>query len=436
MIRTIYNLLYPPFAAFSAPFWLLKTRKRGGLGPRLGEKLAQYGPESPRPTPERASRPIYLHAASVGEANIARKLIVAWAEHSPEARFLLAVGTSTGFDLVRQSPPPGTEVLYAPLDVPSLIRRMLDRFQPGLIVLIEHEVWPNLMHEASRRRIPVALVNARLSERSGARLAKARPLVESMYRGLTWVGAQSEDDRPRLAAIGIREEVIHVTGSIKFDPARSTPASTNFDPRPLLTSLGPDESPILMALSTHGGEELLFARAAATVGEARLVIIPRHMERRDEICRELRAAGFAVRLRSADAGANTPTPTTDGQTLILVVDSTGEMPAFTRHATIAFVGKTLTATGGQNPCEAIAEKIPVLAGPHLENFEPLASELRARGGLLSVTNEEELARGLRSLLSDPRAARQQAAEALAVLESHRGATDRTIAALAKLAHPD
>ena len=432
MVRILYNILFPLLTLPATPFWLLKTKKRGGLSNRLWEKLSIYDAESPAPTAD-SPQPIYLHAASVGEANIARKLITQWHHTHPERRFLLAVGTSTGFDLAKGSPPPATEVLYAPLDFPTTTRSFLARYRPALIVLIEHEVWPNLMHHAHKQGIPIALANARLSPRSGKRLAKASKLLGFMYQKLAWVGAQTDADIPRLAAIGIEEKAIHAVGSIKFDPALSTPSASKLDPRAMLETMseGKTKSPILMALSTHSGEELIFARAASRIPQARIIIIPRHMERRAEIVQELDAAGYPCVLRSTLDPQAPQIP----KGSILIVDSTGEMPAFTALADLTFIGKTLTAEGGQNPCEAIAAKVAVITGPHLENFEPLATELRAAKGLTTIRNEEELAEALTELLANQERTTQQIESALTVLGSHHQATDRTITALNPMVTP-
>ncbi|MDQ8192606.1 3-deoxy-D-manno-octulosonic acid transferase [Roseibacillus persicicus] len=424
MLRHFYNFTLIPLAIGASPFWILKTKRRGGLSKRLWEKLGRY--KEVGLAAERKVRPIYVHAASVGEANIARKLITRWSTRYPEERFLLGIGTSTGFDLARQSPPANTEVIYAPLDLSFVVTSFFAAFRPKLVVLIEHEVWPNMIHYARERSIPVALVNARLSLRSGKRLAKLRPLLGKMYQGLSWVGAQSDEDCPRLEAIGIRQESLVVSGSVKFDPALDTPSASDFNPSKLLESLG--EGPILMALSTHPGEELLFAKAASQVRDARLVMIPRHMERRDEIQEELSAAGFKVVLRST-------MNLVDGSSArgkILVVDTTGEMPAFTKEAQVVFVGKTLLSKGGQNPCEAISASVPVVAGPWFGNFEPLATQLRNCEGLWTIEDEKSLESALQTLSESEERASKQAKNALSTLEAHRGATDRTVEALAKL----
>ena len=423
MFRLLYNLLFPAVAALATPFWLLKTHRRGGLSARLLEKVARYDADSPEETGQRR-RPIYLHAVSVGEGNIARKLITYWADKHPEERFLLAMGTSTGFDLACQSPPPRTEVMYAPLDFPPFIKELFSRYHPSLIVLIEHEVWPNMMHLAEKQGVPVAIANTRLSKRSGKRLEKLKKLLGSMYHKVTWAGIQTQDDKPRVSAIGIRDEALNVVGSVKFDPALETPASTPFDPSELLDSLG--TGPLLMALSTHAGEEVIFAKAASRITNARIVIIPRHMERRESIQQELNEAGFAVTLRSHEETFKS----NESTIRVLVIDSTGEMPAFTKLAEVAFIGKTLTAHGGQNPCEAIAAEVPIIAGPHLENFEPLASDLRVKDGLWTVTNQEELSAALEELSQNLSKRNTQSKNALKTLEEHRGATARTVEALA------
>lgn len=423
VLRLLSNLLLPPLALLATPFWLWKTHQRGGLSRRLWEKVGRYSAER-LPEGGHQRHPVYLHAVSVGEGNIARKLIARWSEEHPEERFLLGMGTSTGFDLARNSPPPQCEVIYAPLDFPLFLRRFFERARPRLIVLIEHEVWPNMMHEAAKRRIPVALANARLSGRSGRRLSQLRPLFGPMYRKLAWVGAQTAEDKARLIAIGIRDEALVVVGSVKFDPSLHTPPTREFDPLPLLHALG--EGPVLMALSTHAGEEILFAKAAAKVPGACIVIIPRHMERRHEIVKSL-SPDFHVTLRSTGEVFGD-----QKSTKVLVIDSTGEMPAFTLHAQAAFIGKTLTAQGGQNPCEAIAAGVAVIAGPAMNNFEPLASQLREEGGIETVQNEEELAVALEKLASDSAAREELSQRARRLLDAHRGATERTIEALALL----
>ncbi|MEM9081763.1 MAG: glycosyltransferase N-terminal domain-containing protein [Verrucomicrobiota bacterium] len=370
---------------------------------------------------------MYLHAVSVGEANIALKLIARWHQKNPQQEFLLALGTTTGFEIATKNAPAHCQVLYAPLDLPPAIQRMLSTYQPSQIILIEAEVWPNLIHYASRRKIPLALVNARLSPRSHSRLQTARPLLAPYYQKLSFVGAQSEPDLPRLQSIGIKPETLHLTGSIKFDPALQPPTRDLPDLEPLLTRLG--SGPILMALSTHPGEELLFARAASQIPQARLVIIPRHMERRHDIQAELSQAGFPTHLRTQITNPSHLT-LDPHQPNILLIDTTGEMPAFTPHATLAFIGKTLLAHGGQNPCEAIAASVPLLAGPHFENFEPLATQLREARALQTISSPKELVAALQNLVESPSRAQTQAQNALHILQAHHNATLKTIQHLA------
>lgn len=418
MARFIYNLVLPIAALLAAPFWLLKTRKRGGLSARLWEKLGRYDAASPSAQED----VIYLHAVSVGEANIALKLIRTWLQREPHRHFLVALGTSTGFDHARQTSPPNCSVIYAPLDFPSAIRNTFQRYRPEQIILIEAEVWPNLIHYANRHNIPVSLVNARLSPRSGRRLKKARALIGSYYESLQLVAAQTEEDLARLQAIGVRQDSLQVTGSIKFDLDTTALPETPFDPNPFLQALG--SGPILMALSTHPGEELAFAQAASKQAHTRIVIVPRHMERRDTIRQELEAQGFSVWLRSEGLPGQPPTHSTKRQ--ILLVDSTGELPYWTPEATVAFIGKTLRSEGGQNPCEAIAAEVPLLAGPHFANFEPLATKLRERGGLITIQNEDQMASELTNLLSSEESRSQLTRNALNALSEHRGATSRTL----------
>ncbi len=426
MFRFLFNLIAPVLYLVATPFWLKKTQKRGGLSKRLWEKLSYYQAKSPV-SGEANEGLIQMHVASVGEANIARKLITCWQEADPEQKFLVTVGTSTGFDLLEAAMLSHTRIGYAPLDLPPIVKRHFNRYRPQLLILVEQELWPNLLAEAKRRAIPIALCNARLSPRSADRLKKFRWAVGKMYQHLDWVGLQVADDGALFERVGINSEKLHTMGSIKFDPATATPTAPSLtSAKPILSRLG--KHPILMALSTHAGEELLFAKAAQKCPQVSCVIIPRHVERAKEILKELREAGFEVILRSTLKTEDTES--LDGK--VLLVDSTGEMPAFTPLATICFVGKTLTSSGGQNPCEAIAAKVPVIAGPHFENFEPLVTTLRENKGIKIIKDTETLAAAMQELLSNAEAKNKQSDDALLILEEHRGATAQTVSALSAI----
>jgi 3-deoxy-D-manno-octulosonic-acid transferase len=210
----IYRALLPVLFLIAFPGWVVKMRRRGGFGTALNERIGLYFGEAEF----EPSGAIHLHAVSVGETMLALKLLKAWAAEKPGARFVLATGTATGHHLATSAAVPGLRVTYAPLDFPWMIRRYLNRFEPERLVLIEGEVWPNLLRIAENRGIRVDLANARTSPRSARRLLKFAPALRPFFSKLSTVCIQEEEHRALWQALGIAPENIHLTGSLKFDP--------------------------------------------------------------------------------------------------------------------------------------------------------------------------------------------------------------------------
>lgn len=415
---TLYRLLLPLLFLAAFPGWLRRMLQRGGLGTRLGERLGIYH-EPPDFEPSGA---IHLHAVSVGEALLALKLIREWQLARPGARFVLATGTATGHAVATGAKLNGVRVTYAPLDFPSMVRRYLRRFEPSQIVLVEGEAWPHLLLACRRRGIPVALVNARLSPRSAARYRQYAAWVRPLFGMLRAVAVQDAADPPVWRDLGVADDHIHVTGSLKIDPGSGpTPAC-----RPEFAEMlggfanGRGQRPVVLAASTHDGEEPWIAEAIrAAAPEALPVIVPRHAERRSQVAADLQRAGFEVVLRSVYQAPAAPARA------CLVIDTTGELRDWTAHAAVVVIGKSFLATGGQNPCEAIQAGKPVVCGPHMENFEPLATQLTDAGGCARPANKEELADAIRQAL-DPKISAVSTTRASAVLARHHGATRRIV----------
>jgi 3-deoxy-D-manno-octulosonic-acid transferase len=420
----IYRLFLPLLFLAAFPGWWLKMLRRGGLGTRLGERAALYGS-----TPEfEPCGAVHVHAVSVGESALAIKLIRRWMKTSPETRFVLAVGTATGHHVGTSARVPGLRVVYAPLDLPSMIRRYLRRFEPARLVLIEGELWPNLLLACRRQGIPVALVNARMSPRSERRFRRFAPWLRPLYAMLDLVAIQEKQDAGIWQTLGVMPRRIHHTGSLKFDPSGGNLPVRRPEFQRMLDGFG-SSRPIVLAASTHDGEEAWIASAIRAADRHALpVIVPRHAERRAEVKSALEAAGFAVTLRSTMGGA-----TSNGGD-VLVVDSTGELGDWTAHADVVVIGKSFLATGGQNPCEAVLARKPVVFGPHMENFEPLATCLVAANASLRVAGADDLAAAIRRCL-DPGVAGMMATAALEVLSAHDGATERILELFAAVKKP-
>ena len=411
----IYRLLLPLLFVAAFPGWVLKMLRRGGFGTHLGERAAIYRV----PLEYEPCGTVHFHAVSVGEAMLALKLIREWRVENPEQRFVLATGTATGHAVATSAKIAGLRVTYSPLDFQSMVRRYLDRFEPSEIVLVEGEVWPHLVLECQRRDIPVRLVNARMSPRSARRFARFSPWLRPIYSRLDAVAIQEPEDAEIWRTLGLADHQIHLTGSLKFDPGSGTRPVRRPDFQELLEHFGENRR-IILAASTHAGEDAWIARAIRHADPTALaVIVPRHAERRGEVITDLERDDFEVVLRSSFAAPERP------QDACLVIDTTGELSDWTAHADVVVIGKSFLSTGGQNPCEAILAGKPVIFGPHMENFQPLASHLLANHGALSATHPGELSHAIRTALHPAQAAEltRRASHALA---RHDGATQRIL----------
>lgn len=409
----IYNLLLPVFLILSIPGYLIKMKKRGGFGTGLRERFGLYKVKSK----DEPKGGLYVHAVSVGEVFIALKFIREWIKthHEP---VVLATSTATGHQVVRDAALPGVRALYSPLDIPGLSGRCLKRFQPKAVVLIEAELWPNFAEACHRRRIPMLMLNARLSPRSEGRYRKVRGITSLLFSRLNALGAQNERDKGRFGGIGVREEIITVTGSIKFDVMGDTPAEPRAEFRELLSTISGGK-PVVLAASTHAGEEALIATAVREAGAFPL-IVPRHAERRADVVKDLTAAGFSPVLRTA---GTLPSPLPEN--LCYVADTTGELRDWTALADVAIIGKSFLARGGQNPVEAIAARVPVIFGPDMTNFADLVTLLNAEKGVWQC-EKEALKDTLVQVLSDKEETAARCERAYNALHVHSGATRRSV----------
>ena len=422
MIRFIYNLFWPIGLLFFLPGYLAKMIRRGGYREKFGQRLGFYDRElRVRPSKQRST---WLHAVSVGEVNVALKLANALRMLDPDLRCVLTTTTTTGFALACKNALPWIEVMYTPLDYWPIMRRAFSVIRPARIVLVEAEIWPNLAAEAHARRIPLALVNARLSPRSERRYRQFRFFIAPTFRLLDLVCVPEKEDADRWAALGVSRDRIRVTGSVKYDPAgldQVAEIQETAQPAPL-NHLDP-ERPVLFGGSTHRGEEeilaTVFLRLRQQFPSLCLFIAPRHVERLREIRAQLDALGLRVALASeAHAGRESNDPD------CRLLDTTGELQRWYGIATVVFMGKSLTAHGGQNPVEPILAGKPVVLGPHVENFATLAKALVSKKGAIQVRDIDSLELAIAELLRDSDARQRLVQSAHEVLSEHQGATMR------------
>jgi 3-deoxy-D-manno-octulosonic-acid transferase len=409
-VIALYNLLLLVLLLLVAPLigaaLVISPRLRAGLSERL------------RPLARREGECVWVHAASVGEVEAAAPLIAALRAAGREV--IATALTTTGRERLRALEP-AAEGRLAPLDLPGLASASLARARVRTLVLIETELWPNLIHAAQRRGVRAVLVSARISDRSLPRYRRLRWLLGGLLRGLDAVGARSESDRARLVELGVRPEVASVSGDLKL--ARPAPAPPS---AALRAALGP--GPFLLGGSTHAGEELALLaawRALRSSGaeKLRLVLAPRHPQRADEVAALARSSGARAELRSRAASAAE----------VVVIDGVGELGALYQLCELCFVGGSLVPVGGHNLLEPVQAGRVALHGPHVHNQRAQVELLAPLGVLYPVDDAPQLCAVLARLWADPqRDAPARAAQA--VLESHRRAAQRALALVLGAAH--
>ena len=421
----IYNLFFPLVFVALLPGFLLRMLRRGGYREKFRQRFGRYSPE------ERARLArgewIWLHSISVGETLLALKLARQIREREPGKCIALSVTTSTGFAVAQPHANDWLEIIYNPLDAPWIVRAALDAVRPVRLIFIE-AIWPNLLAAAQRRGLPVTFL-PRLSPRSAARFRRARFFTGPIFRLLDALAAAEPEDREAWQALGVDPARLHVTGNAKFDAAAPTGGRTA-EFRALLRDLGvPDDAPILLGGSTFPGEERILADALRELRTRWpalfLILVPRHVERAAAILAELEPTGLRLAVRSRLSTRNQKPETSDA----LLVDTTGELRDWYALATVVFMGKSLTATGGQNPVEPVLAGRPVIFGPHMENFAPIVARWLAGDAAVQVRDAAELRAQLATLFADAPRRAQLAERARAIAAIHSGATERAVGVL-------
>jgi len=426
----LYRLLFLPLVLLAAPYYGWRMRRRGGYGAHFGQRFGAV----PALPPKRVGvRRIWLQAVSVGELNAVAPLLEAW-RGDPTVEVYLTTTTSTAYALAAQRYAGRAAVIglgYFPLDCWFTARRTWRAVEPDLVILTEGERWPEHLAQAASRGVAVAAVNARLSDRSFRRMSKLGPWARLLTRGLTRVLAASAGDAERFAKFGVPPERIIVTGNLKLDVELAS--VSDLEQARFRAELGLGEARILMGASTWPGEEAALVsawrelRATEAGREAKLLIVPRHAERRGEIEEFLKAQGVRYHLRSSG-----PVQAGDGVD-VAVADTTGELQRLLALAEVVFVGKTLAPhTEGQTPVEAAARGRAVLFGPGTASFRVITAELLAAGAARRVEDAPELAREILLLWADDAARAQMGAAGRNWHEGNRGAAARTQAELADL----
>jgi 3-deoxy-D-manno-octulosonic-acid transferase len=417
MARRLYTLLW----WLVLPLVPLKLWWRGrhepGYRMRIGERFGRYRIDTPAPR----GNVVWIHAVSLGETRAAAPLLERIARALPDATILLTHMTATGREAGHALYGDTVQQVWLPYDVPFAIDAFLARFRPRVGLLMETEVWPNLVAACHRGNIPLYLVNARLSEKSAAGYARLSGLTRPMFAALTGTAAQTAGDAARLTAAGARE--VNVTGNLKFDVA--LPAEADALGRELRIRFG-ESRPVFLAASTRDGEEALLIDALARdalPAQTLTIIVPRHPQRFQAVADLLRTRGIPFIRRSE----NRQVPS---DVAFVLGDSLGEMGGYCAAADVAFVGGSLLPLGGQNLIEPIALGTPTLVGPHTFNFRDATDNAIAAGAAVRVADAHALMAEVATLLADPARRKRMHDAALAFHATHRGAADRLWAWLA------
>jgi len=416
IVRSLYTLalrLAVPIAILRL-WW--RGRREPGYRRHVAERFGRYALPATR-------RAIWVHAVSVGEARAAAPLVEALMRESPARPLLVTCMTSAGRETLEQVYGESALAAYLPYDLPGAVRRFLDHFRPALGVLMETELWPNLLAECSDRGIPVLLANARMSAKSARGYARWRRLTRPAFRGLAAVCAQSEADAERLKALGVAE--VAVTGSLKFD----------VEPEPALLAAGTTfrealgGRSVLLLASTREGEEALLLDQLPPGARPLMMVVPRHPARFDEVARLLEARGMRVARRSL---GETPTASHDAY----LGDTLGEMPFYYAACDVAVIGGSFLPLGGQNLIEACAAGAPVVLGPSMFNFAEATERALEAGAAVQAADASEGLRLACALVADAERRARMGAAGKRLVSAHRGATERHMAVARRLLERD
>ena len=417
--------------ALLSPYFLYQALRHnkyvGSFGQRLGYLPVSFNLD--------ADPSIWVHAVSVGEVLAARPLISELRKRYPSLRLFLSTTTLSGQQLARRSVADVDAVFYFPFDWTFTVRRTLRLVKPRLFVMVETEIWPNLLRECHRQGVKTVLVNGRISYRSFPRYRLVRPFFRRVLAHIDGFCVQGEETARRLIELGAEASRITVTGNLKFESLQTTPLPGRGAGRVLRFFRISPNRPVLVAGSTARGEEEPIIRAfnrvrATSAGaNALLIVAARHPERFAEVERLCRHEGLST-IRRSELAIDTE-PTADA----VVLDTIGELAQLYRIATTVFVGGSLVPSGGHNILEPAAYGKPIVFGPHMQNFGEIADAFVANKAAIQVHNERQLHDAVLSLMNDPVRRARLGAAARALIEANRGACDKTLVVIAELVPP-
>jgi len=421
MIYLFYNTFFTIFLLLSAPYFLLRSLLQNRFRQELAQRLGLF--------PNRSlKRPIWVHAASVGEVFCSIPLLKRIRKEFPQCEIVLTTMTRTGNQAAKTFIPEANAVLFFPVDHPLPIQRAIARIKPSLLLIAETELWPNLLRSCGKKGIPIIVFNGRVSEKSFRGYLFFRFFFKECLKHVSLFLMQTEEDRMRIVEIGAASDKTKVVGNLKFDQTISSPTQEAVSG--MARDLGlKGKEVILIAGSTHSGEEEMlldfFKDLRKTDRHVVLLLAPRHLERLEEVEKILRKESLSwIRRTSCSMGQDRSDREPKELPEVVLLDTMGELMSLYSLGTLIFIGGTLVPVGGHNPLEPLFFKRCVLFGPYMFHFSEISRSLIKAGGAIQVGGREDLFFHLKRLLSDERARKEVGEKGYQFLQKHRGATER------------
>ncbi len=417
------RILYTVFLYLLTPLFTLrlfwKSRANPGYRERWRERFGYFNGPPP-------GRTIWIHAVSVGEVQASQQLVKQLRQNYPSHQIIISTTTPTGAERVDMLFDEGVRHFYFPYDLPAVLDRWLEYVNPAILLMMETEIWPNLLLACKKRQVPALLANARLSEKSARGYARLGSFARDVFQMISRIAAQSQADATRFESLGVSKDLLDITGSVKFDGRQPAVVQEKAEVMRRILGVG---RPVWIAASTREGEEeaILAAhrRVYEQIPEAMLLLVPRHPERFDKVALLCEQRGFSVVRRSENRACKE-------HHNIFLGDSMGELAVMYQAADLAFVGGSLVDTGGQNVLEPASLGLPVLFGPSMYNFATISELLLCEQAAIRVDDTQALARQVIEWLSDASERSRYGENGRRVVEANRGATERLMAVIEKL----
>jgi 3-deoxy-D-manno-octulosonic-acid transferase len=420
-MMNLYDIAYGLGVAVAAPYWAVKPTARRKVLTAFSQRMGHVSPR------DGAGPAVLIHAVSLGEINATAALVKLLKQSRPDLHVIVSTTTQTGYDRGRQlyGAEGAVTLVGFPLDFTAAIRRLLDALRPSLVVLMELELWPNFLRQCERRKIPVLLVNGRMTPTAFKRYRWGKPIIASMLRRLVNICAQDKTYAQRFEQLGAPRDRIYVTGTMKFDTAEVADRVAGDEQLAIEVGLKPGQEPILVCGSTGPGEEPIildtYRRLLRQFPSLRLVIVPRKPERFDEVAARIRHAGFPLLRRSSGPASSAAQP-------VILGDTMGELRKFYSLASVVFVGRTLVDLGprqhGSDMIEPAALAKPIIIGLWTHNFAEAMRKLRDADAIREVTDGQALEKTVAQWLADPAQAAAVGQRAQVVVQQNQGATDK------------